>query len=44
MRYFETRRAGTLITGVCCLVLWIFMFMYDIWSEILYNKMVVGMD
>lgn len=23
MRYFETRRAGTLITGVCCLVLWI---------------------
>ena len=44
MRYFESRRLSTLITGLCCLVLWIFMFMYDIWSEILYNKIVIGMD
>ena len=44
MRYFESRRLSTLITGLCSLVLWMFMFMYDIWSEILYNKIVVGMD
>lgn len=44
MRYFESWRPGTLITGLFNFVLWPFMFLPDIWSEILYNKMVFAMD
>ena len=44
IRFFETRRVGTLITGICNFVLWPFMFLYDIWSEILYNRIVLAMD
>ena len=44
MRYFESWRPGTLITAVCNLVLWPFVFMNDIWSEILYNRIVFAID
>lgn len=44
MRYFESWRPGTLITAVFNFVLWPFIFIYDIWSEILYNKIVLAMD
>lgn len=44
MRYFESWRPGTLITGLFNFVLWPFIFLYDIWSEILYNKIVLAMD
>lgn len=44
MRYFESWRPGTLITAVFHFVLWPFIFLYDIWSEILYNKIILAMD
>lgn len=44
MRYFESWRLGTLVTGLANFVLWPFIFIYDIWSEVLYNKMVIAMD
>ena len=44
MRYFESWRPGTLITAVFNFVLWPFIFLYDIWSEILYNKIILAMD
>ena len=44
MRYFESWRPGTLITAVFNFVLWPFVFMNDIWSEILYNRIVFAID
>lgn len=43
-RFFETRRTGTLAVGLLSIALWVFMFLVDIMSEALYNKIVIAMD
>ncbi len=44
LRFTETNRTATLVVGILCVWLWPIAFLFDIMSEIIYNRLVLAME